>query len=78
MTNPMFQMSNEQLLDMVTPATAYEFMRRQTVAQQEAAKSAETTAIYTRRNAHFMLVSVVVLALSSIGTFALNLLTYGR
>jgi hypothetical protein len=45
-----------------------EFLRRQTLAAGEAAKAAEETAAYTRRNAHYILLSVVVLAVSSIAT----------
>jgi hypothetical protein len=63
----------------------FEFMRRQTVAQIEAAEAqeraasaAEETAVYTRRNAFWMLLSVVVLTLSSLATFVLALLTYLR
>jgi hypothetical protein len=60
-----------------------EFVRRQTIAQQQAAEAqgraatpAEHTATYTRRNALFMLLSVIVLALSSVATFIISLLAY--
>ena len=71
MTNPLTGMTDEQLVDAPTPNTQYEFMRRQTAAAKE-------TAIYTRQNARYLLFSVIVLALSSIGTFVLALLTYLR
>jgi hypothetical protein len=64
MPNPLNEMTNEQLVDAATPDTKYEFMRRQTIAAQQTAK-------YTRQNAHYLLTSVVVLALSSVGTFIL-------
>jgi hypothetical protein len=48
-----------------------EFGRRQTVAQQQAAKAAEETAVYTQRNALYMLLSVIVLTASSVATFVL-------
>ncbi len=76
MANPLIGMSNEALIDAPTVITQYEFMRRQTVAQQAAAEAAKETAIYTRQNARYMLASVVVLALSSAGTFVLATLTY--
>ena len=63
----------------LAPAAEAEFLRRQTVSQEEAAASqeraaqaTEQTARYTRQNARYLLASVIVLALSSILTFALS------
>jgi hypothetical protein len=70
--------TNEELVDAPETNTQYEFMRRQTVAQQETAQAAKETAIYTRQNACYMLASVIVLTLASVGTFILALLTYLR
>src|SRR5713226_4506791 len=67
------------------PAEA-EILRRQTVSQQDAATAqqeaaisqgraadaAEKTATYTRQNASYLLVSVIVLAFSSILTLLLS------
>lgn len=60
-----------------------EFMRRQTVLQQQAADAAireaaaaEQTAEYTRNNARYLLWSVIVLAASSIGTLIVSLLKH--
>ena len=75
MANPLSAMTNEQLVDAPAPGTQYEFMRRQTVAQQEAAQAAKETAIYTRQSARYMLVSVIILALSSLSTFVLAMLS---
>jgi hypothetical protein len=50
-------------------ATAQE---RGAVAQEIAAKAAKETAEYTRKNACYMLWSVIVLAASSLGSFALT------
>jgi len=59
---------------------AAEFTRRQTVAQINAAEAqvraasaAEETAKYTRTNARYLLWSVVVLAVSGLGTFAVSI-----
>jgi hypothetical protein len=66
-----------------------EFTRRQTLAQQAAAEAqkiaataqqaaataAEETARHTRQNARYLLASVIVLALSSIGSLALSALS---
>jgi len=76
MTNPLIEKSNEALLDMPVVGTELEFMRRQTVAQQEAGEAAKQTAVYTRKSARYMLASVIILALSSLGTFVLSMLTY--
>jgi hypothetical protein len=78
MTKNEIDMTNEELLGMITHKTQYEFMRRQTVAQQEAAQAAKDTATYTRKNARYMLVSVIVLTLSALGTFILALLNFWR
>jgi len=51
--------ANDQLADA-------EFTRRQTVLQQEATQAAIESAVYTKRNALYMLLSVIVLALSGI------------
>jgi hypothetical protein len=51
--------SNDQAADA-------EFIRRQTQAAIDAAQAAMDTAKYTRRNARYMLWSVIVLAASSI------------
>jgi len=50
-----------------------EFLRRQTLAQQEAAAAAVETAEFTRRTARYMLWSVVVLALSAIAATLISL-----
>ncbi len=71
MTNSLTDMTDEQLVDAPSPNTQYEFMRRQTIAAKE-------TAMYTRQSALYLLVTVITLALSSVGTFVLALLTYLR
>ena len=43
-----------------------EFLRRQTALQREAAQAAKDTATYTKKNARYMLWSVIVLAVSSL------------
>lgn len=65
MVNPLIAKSNDELIDAPTPNTHYEFMRRQTVAQQEAAQAAKDTAIYTQKNARYMLWSVIAIAITS-------------
>lgn len=65
MANPLMEKSNEALVDAPTPNTQYEFMRRQTVAQQDAAQAAKDTAIYTQKNARYMLWSVIAIAVTS-------------
>ena len=78
MANPLMDKSNEELVDAIAlpHQTQNIYLCRQTNAQQEAAKAAKETAIYTRRNARYMLASVIVLTLSSIGSFVLAMLTY--
>ena len=80
MTNPLATMSNEELATAIAlpHLIEQEFMCRQTVAQQEAAQAAKETAIYTQQSARYMLVSVIVLALSSVGTFVLAFMTYAQ
>ena len=51
-----------------------EFLRRQTEAQQEAAKAAVQTAKFTRASARYMLYSVVALVVSAILSSAVALL----
>jgi hypothetical protein len=51
-----------------------ELMRRQAIWQQEASNAAVETAAATRRSAHYMLASVIVLAVASALTLAVNLL----
>jgi hypothetical protein len=43
-----------------------EFLRRQTVFQEEATKAAKDTAEYTKRTARFMLCSVIAIAVATI------------
>ncbi len=43
-----------------------EFLRRQTVLQQEATKAAKDTAEYTKRTARYMLWSVIAIAVASV------------
>jgi hypothetical protein len=58
-----------QTLAQQQAATAAE---RGAAAQEVAAQAAEETAEYTRRNARYMLWSVIVLAASSLGSFVLT------
>ena len=51
-----------------------EFLRRQTLFQQQAADAAERAASHTQRNADYMLWSVVVLALASLANVVIALL----
>lgn len=78
MTNPLMEKTNEELVDAL--ALEHQVHRvyacRQTIAQQEAAEAAKETALYTRRNARYVLASVIVLGLSSLGTFILAAATY--
>lgn len=60
-------------------AAIAEFMRRQTVAQREAAdaqicaaSAAEATAQHTRDNARYLLWSVIVLVVSSLATLGVS------
>lgn len=53
-----------------------EFQRRQTLAQQEAAAAMIATADATKRNARYLLWSVVILAVSSVGSLILDWLAY--
>ena len=80
MTNPLMEKTNEELVDAIgfENQIQHVYLCRQTIAQQEAAQAAKETAIYTRRNALYMLASVIVLTLASVGTFVLALLTYLR
>lgn len=48
-----------------------EFLRRQTQAQIDSAEATKITAVFTSRNAKYLLWSVVVLAASSIATLAI-------
>lgn len=43
-----------------------EFLRRQTVLQEEATKASKDTAEYTKRTARYMLWSVIVIAVASV------------
>jgi len=49
-----------------------EFLLRQTQFQECAAKSAEDTAKHTARYARYMLLSVIILALSAFGSLLLD------
>jgi Na+-driven multidrug efflux pump len=51
-----------------------EFMLRQTRAQIAAAQATEETARYTREYTRYMFWSVVVLALSALGNFILEII----
>ena len=51
-----------------------EFLRRQTIAQQEASAASVQTAEFTRRNARYMLWSVIALVASGASTAAIALL----
>jgi hypothetical protein len=53
---------------------AAEAQERAAEAQQEGARAAIDTARYTRRNAQYLLASVIVIALSALATFASNIL----
>lgn len=53
-----------------------EFLLRQTFFQQQAAEAAIKTATETQRYTRYMFWSVVVLAVSSVLTFAVALATY--
>jgi hypothetical protein len=54
-------------------AAQAEFLLRQTRLQEEATKAAKETAEYTRRYTRYMFWSVVLLALSALGTFIVSL-----
>jgi hypothetical protein len=76
------RMSNAEPTSRAHTIAIAEFTRRQTVAQLEAtraqveaARAAKETAIYTQRNAKYLLWSVIVLAVSS--TFTLLLAVFG-
>ena len=51
-----------------------EFLRRQTVLQEEATEAAKDAAEHTKRNANYMLASVVVLTIAAIVQAAVTLL----
>jgi hypothetical protein len=51
-------------------AAQAELTRRQIIAQQNAVKAQQDAAEYTRQNAKWMLLSVVVVAISSIANLA--------
>jgi hypothetical protein len=53
-----------------------EFLLRQTKAQIDAAKATTETAHHTKRYTRYMFWSVVILALSALGTFILGLINY--
>lgn len=50
-----------------------EFLLRQTKAQIEASVATKETAFYTKRYTCYMLWSVIILAVSALGTLVLNL-----
>ncbi len=52
-----------------------EFMKRQTECHQEAAKASKETANATKQYAKYMLLSIIILALSSAATLILQLRT---
>jgi hypothetical protein len=54
--------------------TKAEFMLRQTKAQIAAAQATEQTARYTRKYSRYMFWSIVVLALSALGNFILDII----
>jgi hypothetical protein len=53
-----------------------EFLLRQTQSQEKASRAAQDTAEYTQRYTRYMLWSVVILAISAIGSLVVSLLTY--
>ena len=57
-------------------AAKAEFLLRQTQLQTEVAEAAKDTAIQTQRYTLYMLWSVVILALSAVGSFVMSVLTY--
>lgn len=61
LTDKMAEMGNSNI-----QTCQAEFLRRQTVLQAEATCATKDTADYTRRNARYMLWSVIVLAISSV------------
>jgi hypothetical protein len=73
------RMSNAEPTSCAHTIAVAEFMRRQTLAQLEATRAqieaagaAKETAIYTQRNAKYLLWSVIVLAVSSMFTLLLT------
>ena len=52
--------------DLMKDWVQVEFLRRQTILQQEATEAAKETAKHTKRNSDYMLYSVVVLAVAAV------------
>ena len=88
MTNPVTNKTDMELVDyaMDQPsAVQAEFMRRQTIILKKSADAQERvtsamieTAKYTRLNARYMLLSVVVLATASVINLVLTLAHYSN
>jgi hypothetical protein len=55
-------------------AAKAEFMLRQTKLQRETTQAAIDTALYTRRYTRYMFWSVVILALSAVGSFIVSII----
>jgi hypothetical protein len=75
--------SNDEIADFMAGVTQgslndqaakAEFMLRQTNLQKEATQAAKDTALYTQRYTRYMFWSVVVLALSAVGTFVVSII----
>lgn len=57
-------------------AAKAEYLHRQTQYQRDASDATKETAMHTRRSAHYMFWSVVVLAVSAAGSLLISVLTY--
>lgn len=69
-------MSGSQAASDTDQMARSEFLLRQTKLQKDAAEAAKETAKYTKRYTRYMFWSVVVLALSALGSFLIALVKF--